>query len=278
MEIRFITSVREYAKKVESLLLHKEACNNLMLGLIDRILKNRSDCHLGLVENDKGAIYAFMQTPPHNWILADVENVDKSVVQEIVRFLNNTDMDIPGVLGPDLYASYFVKEWKAITGKKANIHMNELIYQLDEVKITPISGGMLVPATEKQYNLLVKWLICFGQEANEDITKSYAETLARSFIKNQSAYLWKKNGRFVSMANRSRTTKHGATINAVYTPDAYKRNGYATDLVASLSTQFLEEGYQFCSLYTDKSNSTSNHIYQMIGYYEVGSSTVYSME
>ena len=39
--------------------------------------------------------------------------------------------------------------------------------------------------------------------------------------------------------------------------------------MASLSQQLLDQGYQFCSLFTDAANPTSNKIYQKIGYYEV---------
>ncbi|GAB3789191.1 hypothetical protein [Virgibacillus kimchii] len=37
MRIITETSVKSYAEKVEKLLLEKEACNNLMLGLLDRL-------------------------------------------------------------------------------------------------------------------------------------------------------------------------------------------------------------------------------------------------
>nr|WP_246484738.1 GNAT family N-acetyltransferase [Virgibacillus salarius] len=77
------------------------------------------------------------------------------------------------------------------------------------------------------------------------------------------------------MANKSRETKHGATINAVYTPDKYKKKGYATSVVSQLSQKLLNDGYQFCSLYTDLSNPTANNIYKKIGYYKIGSAIVY---
>jgi len=36
--------------------------------------------------------------------------------------------------------------------------------------------------------------------------------------------------------------------------------------VAALSEMLLDRGYQFCFLYTDLANPTSNRIYQRIGY------------
>jgi predicted acetyltransferase len=46
----------------------------------------------------------------------------------------------------------------------------------------------------------------------------------------------------------------------------HRRHGYATALVAALSAEGLGRGKEFCILYTDLMNATSNSIYQKIGY------------
>jgi predicted GNAT family acetyltransferase len=68
------------------------------------------------------------------------------------------------------------------------------------------------------------------------------------------------------MAGFSRPTKTGVSVSSVYTPPAFRKRGYASALVASLSALALENGKKFCTLYTDLSNPTSNSIYQKIGY------------
>ena len=55
-------------------------------------------------------------------------------------------------------------------------------------------------------------------------------------------------------------------VGPVYTPPAERRRGYAGALVAALSQQLLDTGREFCFLFTDQANPTSNHIYQQIGY------------
>ncbi|MEC5424402.1 GNAT family N-acetyltransferase [Virgibacillus sp. C22-A2] len=275
MIVNIAPTVKCYSEKVEYMLLKKEACNNLMLGLMGRLAKSKVDSILGYVEDNGRVIYAFMQTPPNNWILSDVENVDLRAIQAVVNFLKEGKYKVPGVLGPVKDVDAFIGMWG---NEKSTVHMNQLIYQLDAVKVSPSTKGKLIQATDKDNNLLAGWLYQFGEEANEIISIPQAQTLASNFIKNGSAYLWKINGRIVSMVNRSRETRNGATINAVFTPDVHKRNGYATNSVAALSQKLLDEGFQFCSLYTDKLNSTSNNIYKKIGYYEVGSSIVYHFE
>ena len=73
----------------------------------------------------------------------------------------------------------------------------------------------------------------------------------------------------VSMAGLSRPTTHGISINDVYTAPEFREKGYASSLVAHLSQYALDHGKEFCSLYTDLANPTSNSIYQKIGYYPV---------
>lgn len=68
------------------------------------------------------------------------------------------------------------------------------------------------------------------------------------------------------MAALARETWTGIAVNAVYTPPEARRRGYASACVAALSQHALEGGREFCMLFTDATNATSNHIYERIGY------------
>ncbi|MBT2215245.1 GNAT family N-acetyltransferase [Virgibacillus dakarensis] len=277
MNITLVSSPQEFSRLIEPLLMQKEACNNLMLGIIQRLLddpEGEEYGYLGYVEQDHKVVFAFMQTPK-NWILADASNVDERVVQTITQFLFNRHIHIPSIIGPEKVATMFVKQWEQLRGLKATIHMEQLIYQLDNVNTVPIAEGELIPASETDHDLIAQWLVQFGIEANEHISEEHANKAAAKFIDNQSMYVWQVKGEPVSMVNRSRRTKHSATINAVFTPDIHKQKGYATSAVATLSEKLLESGFQFCSLYTDLKNPVSNSIYKKIGYYVVGDSIVY---
>ncbi|GAA0605819.1 GNAT family N-acetyltransferase [Virgibacillus siamensis] len=282
MEIRFELSLDYYITHVEPLLLKKEASNNLMLGILKRI-KQDPDAHengyfLGIAEQDDEAVFAFMQTPPNNWILAAVDHVSNDVIENVAAFIFNKRAAVPGVLGPVEKADVFTNEWERLTNIESSIHMKQLIYRMDEINPLPTVQGELRHATEDDCALVKSWLVQFGEEANEPLSNAYAEQLASSFIGKYSMYLWEVDGVPVSMANQSRKTENGATINAVFTPDEFKRNGYATAVVAGLSSKLLAEGSSFCSLYTDLDNPDSNSIYRKIGYKEVGKSIVYEFK
>ena len=60
-------------------------------------------------------------------------------------------------------------------------------------------------------------------------------------------------------------------ISGVWTPPELRGHGYASGVVAALSTARLDAG-EACMLYTDLANPTSNAIYQAMGYRRVGDS------
>ncbi|MEH7353475.1 GNAT family N-acetyltransferase [Neobacillus drentensis] len=74
------------------------------------------------------------------------------------------------------------------------------------------------------------------------------------------------------MANIShRTAKYGR-INAVFTPIEFRKNGYASALVAELCV-ILEKEKLVPMLYADISNPASNKVYQNIGFLKSGKIT-----
>ena len=90
--------------------------------------------------------------------------------------------------------------------------------------------------------------------------------LAATRIAERSLYLWEDAGDVVSMAAWAGETPNGRRIGYVFTPEERRNRGYATTLVATLSAKILREGFDFCFLYTDLDNPTSNSIYRAIGY------------
>ncbi len=68
------------------------------------------------------------------------------------------------------------------------------------------------------------------------------------------------------MAMSAGKTAHGIRVTGVYTPPEFRKKGYATACVGSLTQKLLNDGNEFCFLYTDAANPTSNSIYQKIGY------------
>ena len=68
---------------------------------------------------------------------------------------------------------------------------------------------------------------------------------------------------------QARRTPNGIRIGPVYTPPELRGRGYASALVAKLSSSLLAGGRRFCFLHTDLANPASNKIYERLGYVRV---------
>jgi predicted GNAT family acetyltransferase len=119
---------------------------------------------------------------------------------------------------------------------------------------------------------MVEWLQAFEAEAlsflepDEDRARRTIEY--RLTAERAGLMLW-EDGDVVSVAGFGGETPNGIRIGPVYTPPELRGRGYATALVAELSSKLLAEGRRFCFLYTDLANPTSNAIYERIGYVRV---------
>ena len=94
---------------------------------------------------------------------------------------------------------------------------------------------------------------------------------------NGGVAIW-EDGEAVSLSGYGARTPHGIRIGPVYTPPELRGRGYASALVASLTQQLLSGGRDFCFLFTDLANPTSNSIYQRVGYRPVTDIEVWKFE
>ena len=125
-------------------------------------------------------------------------------------------------------------------------------------------------ATSADRPLLLEWFLAFGIEAlpHPDEERLTREVDHRLSAADAGVVLWEHDGA-VSLAGFGGPTPNGIRIGPVYTPPELRGRGYASALVAELSSSLLAGGRRFCFLYTDLANPTSNKIYERIGYVRV---------
>ncbi|RKN72979.1 GNAT family N-acetyltransferase [Paenibacillus ginsengarvi] len=281
MEVKLYDSARHFLDRTEQALEKQEAANNLLLGLAFTLAKQEADGYrgtlpmLGTVEDTTGRIELVFQLNALNMILAGDGPQLEEAVRLIVNHLVKAGRDVPGIVGPLEAAGQMASEWAKASGRTPYVKMNQRIYRLDRVNEVPISPGTLRLAGEADTELAAGWLYDFAQSIEEKMSREEAAVKMRDNIVAASLYVWEDGGRPVSMAKKSRPTRNGIVVTLVYTPPELRNKGYASSCVASLSRRLLEDGYRFCSLYTDLSNPTSNDIYAKIGYNPVQDSIMY---
>ena len=151
-----------------------------------------------------------------------------------------------------------------------SVHREERIYRLTSVRLPsgpPLGDMRSVQPSDR--SLLIEWFAAFAIDTNDPDPIDPAAAADRLIAGESSAlglYLWEVDGEPRSMAGHSGPTPRGMRVGPVYTPPDQRRHGYAGALVAALSQRLLDGGREFCFLFTDLANPTSNHVYQEIGY------------
>ena len=269
MQVRVIDDPAAFLEQVGPLLLADEARHNLMLGLASTLRDHPEmypDSRLWLVEESGEAVGAALRTPPNNLVLARARS--QAAVEALAQAL---DDDLPGIVGAAPEAEQFARAWAARHSVTTRRRMAQGVFALEQVApVTGVAGTMRF-ATPDDRTQVLDWFLAFAREARPP--ESDEEVLARGVDHRLSAHdagvaLWEHEGT-VSLAGFGGPTPNGIRIGPVYTPPELRGRGYASALVAELSSSLLAGGRRFCFLYTDLANPTSNKIYERIGYVRV---------
>lgn len=247
----------------ESWLLAAEDRNNLILGIAYELGRNPElapDAFFGTVEAAGRLVGCCVRTPPHQILLSDMPS---EVIERVALCFAQTYGEIPGVLGPPALAEAVAKHWVGIRGGVWEPATDQRLYRLDEVAWPDPVPGRLREADSAEADLLTEWGREFARETH--IGSGPSIEAVSAWIDSQSLYVWDDEG-VVSMAVTRGRTRNGIRIGYVYTPPERRKRGYAGACVAAVSQRMLASGLQFCVLYADLSNPTTNALYQRLGY------------
>ena len=266
--------VDAFAERALPFLLADEAANGLPIGLLEAIRRGDYDRPYLAIATRSDATGArpeialvAMRTPPHNLILCVPADVDLMDALAADLAADKGPAGLPGVLGPSHAARAFAETWSARTGQTARLRLEQRIYRCTEVDRPGRVPGALRPVTETDRPLLRTWLQAFHDEALPGMPfDADAQTDRWLAAGQRSLYVWEDGGAALSMVGAAGATPNGIRIVAVYTPPEHRKRGYASAAVAELTRRLLDDGREFCTLFTDLGNPTSNKIYQRIGY------------
>ncbi|HEA71166.1 hypothetical protein LCGC14_0779570 [marine sediment metagenome] len=274
MRTRFYEDVNEFYDQTFPFLVREEVKNCLPLTILNslkiNIQKYGKEPPLMFLLAENGTIELIsLMTPPHDLIISYTAKLNN--IEILVEELLTRNVYLPGVLSFKAAADKFTKLWCERNSMGFQLMRRERIYKLVEVSGDTLGDRQLFVATKSQQSIVLEWARKMLTEALIEITEEELERNINNFKvefeHNESRiYLLFDNKKPVSMARKAGKSPHGNAVNLVYTPPLLRRKGYATECVAKLSKLLLEEGNEYCFLFTDLSNPTSNSIYQKIGY------------
>jgi len=272
MKLTNFDQATDFLNVTRNFLEKNEPANSLMLGICLRLQKHpqRIDLkpYFGVIESRNDVVLAAVMTPPRKLVVNGLEENCRPATEALVDNLLENEIEVPGVLGPVRLATEFSESWVRKTKSTFRKGQDQRVFELRDVFMPSLSPGYLRPASESELELLTDWTLAFEREvfSNESVKTNLKR--ARNLILDQALFFW-DDKRPVSMAAKTRPTANGISIGFVYTPPEFRQMGYASSCVASLSRELLDTGYQYCSLFTDLANPTSNSIYRKMGYQPV---------
>lgn len=270
MNVKLFKTPNDFLDAALDYLETQEVLNGLMIGLAIRLShsapRRRNRPFWAVVEDGGELVGAAVMTPPRKLILYS-HLADCQPVVEALHAALAARWTLPGVLGPANVADAWAKLWEKENGRSPTLSTKQRVFDLRQVQPLKLQPGNLRLAAADDFERVVDWIQAFHVDANIQDDLESAALLARGKMQNGDLFVWENGaGEPVSMAAKSRPTRHGITVNLVYTPAELRGRGYATACVATLSQQLLDDGYQFCTLFTDLGNPVSNYIYEKIGY------------
>ena len=260
----------------------REAEHNLLWGISSQVrdfpeLFEEAPRFASVTDGDR-VVAATLRTPPWNQVLSEVDDPEAVdlLVQELAR------EPLPGVTGPAEAALRFARGWERRTGRRARLDVAERIFRLERVvpPERPAPGRWRLARPEDR-ELVADWLVRFTEEAmpNQPRQVDPLATADRWIAgRYRTLYLWEADGQVVSLVGAGGETPNGIRIGPVYTPPDQRGRGYASSLTAAATQDQLDRGRRFVFLFTDRSNPTSNKIYQAVGYEPVCDVDLYLFE
>lgn len=281
MNIRNYSIANDFLEEAGSLLQSDEVRYGLIYGIARRVAANphyygEENPWFGMVTDDNGIAALAWRTPPFLVGLAWHTGDAAEAVALIVESVRNRWSVIPGVTGHKEVTDLFAEKWAIARRTQIQSTQSQRTYRLDSISSISQSSGRLRLATTEDKELVFGWLRAFAIDTDQGTDRDIPERPTVQRVKNGEIYLWEDGGRVVSMAAKTRPTDHGMAIGGVYTPPEFRKKGYATSCVAGVCSEVLKSGYDFCTLYTDLSNPTSNSIYMKIGFQPVCDSSQYT--
>ena len=268
------TSADEFLRRSESLRSRDPYRTNLMGSVATSVSTGNAsyiEYFWWIVEDESGEVLGMaMRTPPHGMVLSPMP---ARAAAELAWEVSVYDDNLPDVAGPTSVVATFVDEYKRTKSvgsqRESRLEGRQLLYALEELIALPISG-MMVQANPKDFDFTLNWYEEFGRDAHLHMPNPSSSV--QSILARNSLRFWVVNGERVSMAGFSPLveTPSGTVgrIGPVYTPTEQRRKGYAGALTAALSQELLDLGAKVM-LYTDAANSTSNGVYQRIGFKQI---------
>ncbi|MGW5770923.1 GNAT family N-acetyltransferase [Streptomyces longwoodensis] len=165
-------------------------------------------------------------------------------------------------------ATAFAGAWQRHTGATARPRdVRVRLYRLGTlIPPEPMPAGRSRVLGEQDLEEVIHWCGAFARAVGE-AAPADAASWPRTRFADKRYTLWETpDGTPVSVAGRNPLIGGQIQVDIVYTPPELRGHGYAAAVTTEVTRAALTEGAQDVVLFADRSNPTSNALYQRLGY------------
>ncbi len=264
MQIHRHADIGSFVARGMDWLLRNEAENNELISVAQLLLEKDNPFHppvfVATIEHEGRVVGCAMRPPPDPLMLSALP---PAAMVPLVEELRTVYDDLPAVIGPADAATRFARQWVGATGGDWRAALECRWYSLSRV-VWPNEppAGKIRLAVETDKPFLRSWAKDYGRAVDTDV--DVFDFFSRRIAK-RALHLWDDGGPRCVVAV-SGLTPNGARISAVYTPAEYRRRGYASAAVATVSDALVRRGVRFCLLFADAHSRATCSVYERVGY------------
>lgn len=269
MEFIKYEKIEYFMKENFELILEKEWLNCLMVGncLEGQKIGTEGWLLAKVTQNGKTELVMLYRKPWKLIMYSPTDNTSEELYKFAAQEVCKQDKNLLGVNAEAEIANKFAKYYCIEANKEYKIVHPMKILVLEKMQPRyKTNEENFRNAVEEDREVLAQNIKAFEKEAlgiekiDEEANQKFDDYMQRGY------YVLEKDGKIVSQAVIGRDLIKGKAISGVYTPKEERGKGYAYNLVYTLSKKCLDEGAEYCVLYTDAENPISNHVYEKIGY------------
>ncbi|MEN8654802.1 GNAT family N-acetyltransferase [Streptomyces sp. 21So2-11] len=271
--------IGDFLARAGDFLRSRPALHNTPLTVIEKLRTNGATAHgaeapvLGRLERAGEVRAAFYRFPSRGLTVTPLTPEQADILAAQLTGLGHS---LPYVSADHDTATAFAEAWHRHTGATPTLSKRIRLYRLGTLTPPePLPEGRGRVAGEQDHQQLVGWCDEFCTAVGEVPGVDAASWAGSRFADRHFTFWETPDGAPASMAAATSMVAGMVRVDPVYTPAHLRGRGYAGAVTVEASRAALAAGATDVVLYADPANSTSNALYQRIGYVPVTEWAVY---
>lgn len=269
MKTVFYSSIHEWLALCQRYFDNDEVYYQLMITNANALKDQPDDqAFFGLVRDLDNIVVIFIYRPPYNLVVHPLKPISDEDMMIFANAVYQKDSNIPGINAPDWFARSFLDSFKMLSGRDYHLYLSMDIMEIRTLNPVNLPSVTCKVADDDDLSLIDRWAYDFQKEALHeipDISIIHQKNLER-IAKKQCYVILDDHHIPHAMGLLTRPMKKGIAITLVYTDPSSRGKGYGMSVAYHLTKIAFDLGYQYVTLYVDKSNPISNRVYKKVGF------------